>query len=244
MASTGYANNVRVTTIGGFSFGFDVRINVSSFSRSNNTLTVNGMSTTVRVNSGSEGSTFTGFEVIGHGDAPDGTRRYNTSLGSGTFARGGEYTTSSVSFTVGVNAGDTSISLRPHVTVNGGSGSAGQALAIPTVSAPTGSSINASLVKQTTARLNASVTGWGDNSTAGTGQRIEYRQQGSGTWINLAYSTATSHSRDLTGLKPNTTYEARTYALNGAGLGANSSTITFKTKPVTGVFPVLMALAG
>lgn len=242
MASTSFANNVRVTNIGGFSFGFDVRINVSSFSRSNNTITVNGMSTTVRVNSGSVGSSFSGFTVTGHGDMADGTRRYNTSLGSGTFNRGSSYTTSTVSFTVNVSSGASTISVRPHVTVNGGSGSAARSMSIPTVGAPTGQSVNVTNIKTKTATLNASVSSWGTNATAGTGQRIEYRQQGIGSWVNLAYSTAGSHSRNITGLKPNTTYEVRTYALNGAGLSSNSSTITFKTKPAAGFISILQQL--
>lgn len=244
MASTAYQNNIRVTNLAGFNFGFDARTEWDSISRTNNTITINNLRTRMRVNSGSEGSSFYGYNIDVHTDVPSGTRRRNSDLGSGTFTRGSDYLGSGGNYSITVGATDTSISSRSGVTVNGATGwTNSQTITIPSAGLPTGSSINASNVKTTTATLNASVSSWGINCTAGTGQRIEYREQG-GSWINLAYSTSTSHSRNLTGLEPGTVYEARTYTVNGAGRTASSSTITFKTLPVSGLLPLLMAIAG
>lgn len=230
MAATGYANNVRTTNIGGWNFGFDVQIEWDSITRTNNTIGVNGMRSWVRVNSGSQGNTASGIALDGHYDLPDGTRRRNQQLAT-NWARGNSFATGKDWFDVGVGADATSVSSRAHVSVNGGSGSATFSLPIPSLGSPTGSSINASNRAVTTATLNASLTGWGANATAGDGQRIEYKKNADSPWVNLAFSTSLSHSRNLTGLIANTRYNARTWANNGGGKSANSSTIDFYTLP-------------
>lgn len=232
MPSTPFQNNSHSITIAGQNFRLDTRTNVDSFSRTDNRLTVTGASMTVRVNSASAGSWFSGYTVTGMMNMPGGERRVDRSLGSGTFNRGSSYTTSpKVNFTVTVGADATTIYTNNGVAVASlGSGwGEGQQMAIPAVGAPTGSNITATSITHNSATLNASLTQWGTNATAGDGQRIEYRKAG-GTWTNLAYSKSLSHSRNLTGLDSNARYEMRTYAKNGAGKTQGSGTKTFDTR--------------
>lgn len=240
---TGYAR-VLSKNLGGFNFNFDTRIGISSISRTNNTVTFNSMSTDIRVAGDSYGASFSGIGVSVHGDAPDGSRRYDTGLGSGTFVRNGEYGGGGVSFSFGVGANDTSASVRPHIIVGGTAASVGQSVSIPSAGSPSGQSVNASNVSVTSAQLNASISNWGANCTAGSGQRIEYKKASEGSWTNLAYSTSTSHNRTVNDLAPGTEYQVRTYTSNGAGKTGNSSTITFTTLPAPNTSAVLLSIVG
>lgn len=230
MASTAFTNNVRSTTLSGWQFGFDVCSNVTSISRTNNTIYINNLSTTVRINSGSAGISFYGYTVRGYGELPNNTSRVNASLGSGTFNRGSSYTTSSVDFSTTVSSTATSVSVQAGVNVNGGSGwGSVQSFSIPALGAPTGLSVSTTSRTTTTVNLNAVVGSWGTNATAGTGCRIEWKLNSASTWTNEAYSTSLSHTRSKSGLTPNTRYNLRSYAKNGGGKTANSSTINFDT---------------
>lgn len=150
-----------------------------------------------------------------------------------------------VGFSMTVAAGDTTITSKVGAYFAGdGETSGNLTVTIPGVTAASGQTINATLIKPTTATLNAAVSNWGTNCTAGTGQRIEYKKAADSTWTALAYSTATSHSRALTGLKPNTTYDMRAHTLNGAGLGSESSIVQFTTQSISGMLPILMGVMG
>lgn len=230
MANTSYQNNIRTTTIGGWSFGFDARTEWSSVSRTNNSITINGLRTRMRVNSSSVGASFSGVGVEVHTDVPNGTRRRNSNLGSGTYTRGSSYLGSSGNYSMNVGATATGISSRSGVNVNGGTGWTGsQNIPIPAAGVPSGLTRTATSIAHDAATLGASVSNWGANCTAGSGQRIEYKKNSDGSWTNLAYSTSTSHTRNVTNLTPNTRYNVRSYVSNGAGRTATSSALDFVT---------------
>jgi hypothetical protein len=146
---------------------------------------------------------------------------------------------------IAVSAGATTLSARIGAWFSGDPETfANHTLTIPGVTAASGQAITATAIKPTTATLNASVSNWGTNCTAGTGQRVEYKKASDSTWTTLAYSTSASHSRNLTGLTPNTTYDIRTYTVNGAGLTSYSTAGQFKTQSVAGVLPLLLGIIG
>ncbi len=72
---------------------------------------------------------------------------------------------------------------------------------------------------------NSATLSWNPVSGAAN-YTLDYKQQGSNTWTSVT-TTATSHT--LTGLVPNTTYEARVRAKCGSNNSPYSSTISFTT---------------
>lgn len=169
-----------------------------------------------------------------------GQRAQNSASGSRSVNQeeGGSY----VGFSIGVNALDTSVGAAVGAWFSGdGETSGGLTLYFPAAGYPSGQSASSSNITVSTATISASISNWGSYCTAGTGQRLEYRQGSSGGWTTLAYSTSSSHNRSLTGLKPGTTYEVRTYTANGAGLTGYSSTHTFKTKSATNLLASLIS---
>lgn len=174
-----------------------------------------------------------------------GTQRSSNST-SGTKSVNDTNNGSSVSFTVSVGADTTSYGGRIGAWFSGDSQTytSTHTMTFPAAGSPTGSTATASNVSVTTATLGASVSGWGSYSSAGTGQRIEYKKTTDGSWTTLAYSTSTSHTRNITGLTPGTEYQVRTYASNGSGKTANSSTITFTTLPAPNTSAALLRVVG
>lgn len=242
MASTAYTNNARVTTIGGFSFGFDVRINVDSFSRNDNVVSVNNMTTTVRINSGSAGASFSGFEVLGLGEMPDNTSRYNKSLGSGTFNRGSSYTTSNTDFNVTVDKDATSISCQARVTVNGGTGSGDtESMSIPALGSPSLSSQSSSNIAVTSATITAAASA-GSNSSGVASIQLQYG-------LTTSYGTNSTDSAspftwDLSGLTPGTTYHYRFVITNNGGKQTTTGDYTFTTLPAPNTSAALLNIVG
>jgi hypothetical protein len=233
MASTSW-DTVRTTTTSGNTFDWQTRSDVSSISRTNNTITLNSYRSQFRVvrTAGSWTALSWPSDISSIGQVPSGTGRTNAVVRSGgsDSVNTSVYSTPSTTFNVSVGSGASTVSTNDALASSGVNyWGANRNFSIPTVSAPAGSSISSSLVTPTSARLTASVSGWGSNCTAGTGQRVEYKISSSGTWTNLAYSTATSHNRDISGLTPNALYNTRTYAVNGAGLSASSSQVNFAT---------------
>lgn len=169
------------------------------------------------------------------------TNRASNSL-TGTFTPGMTSNGTATNFSVGVGAGDSTYSAKIGTWFSGDPETFGYlTLSIPTVSAASGQTVSASNIQTTSARLTSSLTSWGNNCTAGTGQRIEYKKSTDSTWTTLAYSTATSHYNDITNLEPGVTYDMRTYEVNGAGLTSNSSTAQFTTLPA-GFLTIIGAL--
>lgn len=198
--------------------------------RTNNT--VNFTSTRARIRYVRESGSWTSF-TYGAGWTwrmhISGVRTANSA--SGTRAPDNTDWGSSVNFSVGVGANDTSITgqVSAYFAGDGETYTGGLGLSIPALGAPTGVTATFSLLSSRTVRLSASVSGWGANATAGSGQRIEWKKVSDGAYTNEAYSTATSHNRDKTGLTPNTQYNLRSYALNGGGKSTNSAGTTFVT---------------
>ena len=96
----------------------------------------------------------------------------------------------------------------------------------PTVVTGTAGSITA-----TTATVGGEVTG--DGHAAVTARGIEYRVSGAGDYTAVAAGTGTGvFSAALTGLTPDTTYQARAYATNVIGT-AHGEVITFTTAPIS-----------
>lgn len=102
----------------------------------------------------------------------------------------------------------------------------------------------ADTIKPTSARLGMEINGYGHGTSAA--MRVQYRLQGSSTWISLGdqgdaggynYWTAT-------GLKPGKTYEYYGTCWNNNGDTSDTSVFTFKTKSVPGMAPVLMGIIG
>ena len=244
MTNTSYKDTGAYLDISGWHFGISAYVNYDSVSRSNNTVTVNGANGVFKITTSNGGNSFYGADVTGRYDFPSGTIRRTQSFGNGTFNVGDVRSSSENTFNITVGNTATSVSVRAGARYGGDSitYTSSSSIAVPSAGSPTGQAVSASSVKPTSASLDASISNWGTNCTAGTGQRIEYKASTSGTWTNLAYSTSSSHSNIVTGLKPHTDYNVRTYTINGAGLTGNSSTITFTTQSVVGLTPLLMRL--
>ncbi|XP_036416436.1 neural cell adhesion molecule 1b isoform X1 [Colossoma macropomum] len=65
--------------------------------------------------------------------------------------------------------------------------------------------------------------------------RAEWRAVGRNNWVQRVYEVREGlKAVTITGLKPETQYEAKMSAINGKGEGESSSTVAFKTEPVQG----------
>ena len=224
MASTSYQNNIRSTTIGGYQFGFDARTEWSSITRKNNTITINGLRTRMRVNSGSNGIWFSGYSVSVHTDVPSGTRKRNSGLGSGTFNRGSSYLGSAGNYSINVGSTATSITSRSGVSVNGGTGwTSSQSISIPKLGVPTGTTaVDSSKTTKNSISVRNNTTSWGANATSGSVRSyISPNSNFSGqTYIGTSDNALVTH----TGLSPNTRYYFRGWSQNGGGRSAYHGT--------------------
>lgn len=231
MASTSY-RRVASFNAGGWNVNLESRT-TANFSRSNNTISASSARVDVRFASDSVATSFSGFNIVGSYTLPQGTdRRTNTGVGSGTWNRGDTKSTSNQSFSFSVSNTATTTNTNNGAGVNSASWGGGQSMTIPAAGLPTGLGRTAASITTTTATLGASVSSWGTNCTAGSGQRIEYKKSSASSYTNLAYSTATSHTRAVTGLTSNSRYNVRSYVSNGAGRTATSSVLDFYTLPL------------
>jgi len=86
---------------------------------------------------------------------------------------------------------------------------------------------------------SSALLSWQDNATNETGYLVEYRRSGESSWIQLSIQANSTQHR-ISGLSPNTTYEARVGAFNQYGTGY-SGTLQFSTPPsgdlVTQIWP-------
>ncbi|KAM3615929.1 uncharacterized protein V6R79_009853 [Siganus canaliculatus] len=63
--------------------------------------------------------------------------------------------------------------------------------------------------------------------------KVEWRTQGRGSWLHKVFAPTGSYIEvTITGLKPDTKYEAKVSAINGKGEGESSPAEVFKTEPV------------
>lgn len=233
MASSSWRGTGAVLNAG-YTFGLNGRMDWSSISRTNNTVTFRGVRAQVQV-SGSSGTAYSGVQAYTALELPNGTsRRGKTSVGGTSQSVGNVLSTGSAdySFSVGATATTTSLQVGGAYAGDGISWASVDTISIPSAGSPTGVSAGYSAVTATTATLSASVSSWGTNCTAGTGQRIEWKRNADGAWTNEAYSTSTSHTRSKTGLVSNTRYNVRSYVSNGAGRTGGSGTKDFYTLPL------------
>lgn len=196
----------------------------SSITRSNNTITINGLRSQWRVTiAGNDTNVWT--RTYFNGAERQYTHYGNPSWGAWNIKYGNQTT-----FSINVGANDTQARTSTTWGDYSGSWNNGDAwFNIPALGAPSGMSVSTSLVSDTTARLHSNVASWGANATAGSGARLEYKTQASSSWTNLAWNDPGTHSRDVTGLTPNTQYNLRNHAVNGGGKSNNGATINFYT---------------
>lgn len=241
MPTTPYIDSGFVNTVSGGTFKVQVRTEYGTPTRVNNTVTINGVRAGARAVhvSGTNYAQLWSVGVKGlKSQLPSGTQRASTVIaGNGTYMnRDQNYWGASTNQTITVDKDANTTTVRQafrRSTSSSDNGSdnwgAVQTISIPALGAPTGVTASATNITPTTVTLNASVSGWGTNATAGTGQRIEWKKSADPTWTNEAYSTSTSHSLNKTGLDANTKYDLRSYALNGGGKPGSSSTSNFVT---------------
>lgn len=126
-----------------------------------------------------------------------------------------------------------------------GTGTASGTLSLPRIAkAPSGLTQTVTELKPKSAKLSLDISSRGHGTSAT--HELQYRVQGSGTWIGTADQSITNLAANtftLSGLKPNTTYQYRQRAWNNNGDTAYSSTYTFKTKPLVGMTQILAGLA-
>jgi hypothetical protein len=229
MSVTGYASTGAFFNTGVGICRIHAEINYD-WSRWDNTVTFNntyarikyyresGSWTSFTYNAGWAWRLFVDAGVLRRSDTASGTRNANTTE-----------QIAAVSVGYGVAAGTTAISARVGAWFSGDPETfANHTLYFGAAGAPSGMWVSASAVTDTTANLYGNVDYWGDYSSAGSGMRIEYWQEGQGV-VNLAYNTGGSHTRSVTGLTPNAKYNLRNYANNGSGVGANGGPISFYT---------------
>lgn len=229
MASTAYKDTGAFLIASGTTFHMDAYVNYDSATRSNNTVSINGANGVFKV-TGPSGYYFSGYSVVGAYQFPTNTTRRTQDFGTGTRTVGDVIGGSENNFSISVDKNATSVSVRAGASYAGDSvtWTSSSSITIPALGAPSGLTASASAVTDTTATLSASLSSWGTNATAGTGQRLQYWIDG-GAVNYLAYSTAASHSRAVTGLTANAKCFVNSYALNGGGKDASSTTATFYT---------------
>lgn len=123
-----------------------------------------------------------------------------------------------------------------------GNGTAGGTINLTRIPlAPTISSIIVDTIKSTSARIGGELSSYGHGTSA---TLTGYWRIPGGSWNSLgAQADAAGYNYwTITGLKPNTTYEYTVNASNNNTDTANGWYQTFKTKPVSGLTPLLMNL--
>lgn len=238
MASTPTIQLVNGVSTAGGSFGVRGYINYDSVSRSNNIVTFNGVNGGYTI-TGSSGYWFSGYEVIGKYEFPDGTLRDTKNAGSGTFTTGDNFYSTERNFSISVSANATTVNVQNYASI-GGTGGWGsvQSMAIPSLGAPSLTSQSVSNIGIKSATINYSAAA-GTNATF-TSCRLDY-----GTSASFGTSqtkTTTSGAFALSDLSPGQTYYYRFVVTNGGGKTTTSSTYTFTTLPVAGMLPILMEL--
>lgn len=241
MASTGYIDTGARLSVGGstVSIHVDWDYNVS---RLNNTVTFTGNVAYlqyVRLSGGITSFTYgTGWDA--GVDVPGGTSRVgpisesgtrNVNAGYGPYGGG--------DFSVGVGAFDTSYPGRMYGRYrNDGYTYGNFSVGIPTLGAPSVDSQSVTNIKIKTASVNYSGSA-GANATFSQ-MYLDYGlTAGYGTTVSSGSSSGTFN---LTGLKPGTVYHYRLTAVNGGGKSTSTGDLTFKTKSVSGMTPLLMGL--
>lgn len=244
MATTGFADTG--ARLGGLPGGTTMAIYgqlVYDVSRSNNTVTFSNFYSQgqhVRI-AGSGYSNFTystGWDVVG--DAPSGSQRVSGGW-SGTRSYNAVDSTGATSFTVGVGANDTTMSVLAGARYrNDGVTYAWFTIGIPTLGAPSLSSQSVSNIKPRTATISASAAA-GDNATFSS---IELQYGLTQSYGSSTSSSSSTPTFNLTGLSAGKTYNYRFVITNGGGKTTTTGNYTFKTQSIAGHTQLLMRLVG
>lgn len=223
-------------------------LNYDSISRTNNTVTLNGLNSRMRINiSGGFDNTrwHASIEAAADGDSYTVVQSDRQVKASGTSASNGqEFASSESSPSFSVGASDTSGKWRGR----GGDPNVNNYVSewdldIPNLGSPsTTETIDSAQITSIKARPN--VTSWGSNATSGSVRSYiaDNSSFGGQTSITTTDNALVTHS----GLTSNTKYWLRGWASNGGGLSAYSSAVTSVTlpnAPVAGTPDVLATTA-
>lgn len=220
-----------------------VNIDVSSITRSNNTVTINNLQAEHWTPTS---GAFDAAQWLADVEWPRGALRIGsaqTKPGTGSAnITNNHYFSGGASFSYGVGTGDSSTEINTRINTDGSwkgwvSDQWGSVfIGIPTVSGPSISGGSVSGVTPTQANV-----AW----TAGTGSNCTYSETilewGPTTGYGSSTTAGQNDNRTLTGLTPGIPYFFRLTAVNGVGLTAQS-TGSFTTTPVPGIVPILLAL--
>lgn len=220
-----------------------VNVNVSSITRQNNLVTVNGLG--LEHWTPTSGA-FDSPAWFGDAEWPRGGLKISGAQSKPVTGGSGitnvHYFTGSTSFSYSVGTFDSQTEINTRINTDGSwknwvSDQWGSVfVGIPTVSAPSVSAGSISNIKPNSVNI-----AW----TAGTGNNCTYDHTTVEWGLTTGYGNSTTagqnDNRTLTGLQPGKTYFYRLTAVNGVSLTAQS-TGSFKTKSVPGMVPVLMAL--
>lgn len=220
-----------------------VNINVGSISRTNNTVTVNGLQAEhwTPTSGAFDAPQWLADVEWPRGGLKIGSNQTKPGTGSGNITNN-HYFSGSTSFSYGVGTGDSSSEINTRINTDGGwkawvSDQWGSVfIGIPTVSGPSISGGSVSGVTPTSVNI-----AW----SAGTGSNCTYDHTLLEWGLTGAYGSSMTagqnDNRTLTALIPGATYQFRLTAVNGVGFTAQS-TGSFTTKAVPGVVPILLAL--
>lgn len=241
MAATGFADTG--ARLGGLPFSTTMAIYgqlVYDVSRSNNTVTFSNFYAQgqhVRIAGSATSFTYsTGWDVVG--DAPSGSQRVS-GFWSGTRSINAIDSTGATSFSVGVGANDTTMSVRAGARYrNDGVTYAWFTIGIPALGAPSLSSTSVTNITPRTATISASAAA-GDNATFSS---IELQYGLTQSYGSSTSSSSSTPTFNLTGLSPGKTYNYRFVITNGGGKVTTTGNYTFKTKPVSGMISLLTEL--
>lgn len=108
--------------------------------------------------------------------------------------------------------------------------------------APPWASSTADTITSTTARLGNEISGYGHGTSCA--MRMYWKKPSDGSWSPTGdQSDANGYNYfNVSGLKPNTTYQYFGRQWNNNGDSSDGTVQTFKTKGVSGLLPILMAL--
>lgn len=190
------------------------------------------------------------------GYSQNATNSYNVRVNGGVINSGSRNINMSGPATVGLIAGDTTVTHDANGNWSGshggslasgfsgvGSGGGDYGMSLPRLAlAPTIAANIADNITPTTVRLGTEISSYGHGTTATT--HMLYRIQGSGTWLQTADAgdVAGYNYFTVSGLKPAKTYEYASVWWNNNGDTATSGVQTFTTKAVVGMSTVLLAL--
>lgn len=228
MPSTSYKDTGARLYLSGYTIKMNGRVNWDSISRSNNTLSFKGVSATAQ-HSGSSFTFHPGWDI--QAMVPTGTGR-SSGYWTGSRSNGGTDTTGKQNFSIGVNSGTTSVSVRTRgrYRSDGWTYSSSISISVPALGSPSGTTTIQSGSTATSIPVRNNTTSWGSNATSGSVR--SYRASNSSfsgqTYLNTSDNALITH----TGLTSNTRYWFRGWSSNGGGKSSYHSSTSGYTLPL------------